>query len=44
MATIYYDLEHKGLGEGWEVDGFNIEYGLYPINVFKGDTLVFNFL
>lgn len=44
MATIYYDLEHKGLGEGWEVDGFNIEYGLYPINVFKGDTVVFNFL
>ena len=44
MATIYYDLEHMGLGEGWEVDGFNIEYGLYPINVFKGDTVVFNFL
>ena len=44
MATIYYDLEHMGLGEGWEIDGTNVQYGLYPINVFKGDTVKFNFL
>lgn len=42
--TTTYNLEHKGLNNGWELDGVNIQYGPHTLEMTKEDTLVFNFL
>lgn len=44
MATIYYDLEHMGIDNGWEVDGLNVNYESIILTANKGDTVVLNFL
>ena len=44
MATTTYDLEHVNYTDGWEIDGENIGYDQYRIDLVKGDTMVLNIL